>query len=476
LRRAAFARALAAGEILALAHHRDDQAETILLKLLRGAGPEGLGGMRAFRQFANGSVWRPLLAQPHSALAEYAQRHALRWIEDPSNTDTHLRRNFLRAEILPRLTQRWPDASAALAHSAAWARNAADLIRIVAAEQGIDPGLVEKDYWIMHCLYGLRQLGLTFELKGGTSLSKGFQIINRFSEDIDIRIEPPAEMDVKNGKNQTRPAHIKSRADFYDWLTKTIKIDGITSVERDTAVDNKDLTSAGIRLTYKTLMTPVNGLREGVLLEAGFAKVTPNEPKDISSWAYDCAADKVETIDNRAKAVACYDPGYTLVEKLQTISTKYRRQQERGDMPVDFMRHYYDVYSLLRQPSVQAFVGTPPYRQHKDDHFPQADNKNIRENAAFQLPDKKRVSSTSAPMRRAARFTIKASRASRKFLQRWISGKTASKQPGRARSGTPCRCVLTHVSQHCLLSPTHSLILGPFRRDVCALSHLRSVQ
>jgi predicted nucleotidyltransferase component of viral defense system len=78
----------------------------------------------------------------------------------------------------------------------------------VAAEQGIDPGLVEKDYWIMHCLYGLRQLGLTFELKGGTSLSKGFQIINRFSEDIDIRIEPPAEMDVKNGKNQTRPAHI----------------------------------------------------------------------------------------------------------------------------------------------------------------------------------------------------------------------------------------------------------------------------
>jgi hypothetical protein len=61
----------------------------------------------------------------------------------------------------------------------------ADLIRIVASEMGIDPGLVEKDYWIMHCLYGLQQLGLTFELKGGTSLSKGFKIIGRFSEDID---------------------------------------------------------------------------------------------------------------------------------------------------------------------------------------------------------------------------------------------------------------------------------------------------
>jgi predicted nucleotidyltransferase component of viral defense system len=66
-----------------------------------------------------------------------------------------------------------------------------DLIRIVAQQRDVDPALVEKDYWIMHCLYGLQQLGLTFELKGGTSLSKGFQVINRFSEDIDIRIEPP---------------------------------------------------------------------------------------------------------------------------------------------------------------------------------------------------------------------------------------------------------------------------------------------
>ncbi|MEH2503282.1 putative nucleotidyltransferase component of viral defense system [Bradyrhizobium sp. AZCC 1578] len=69
----------------------------------------------------------------------------------------------------------------------------ADLIRIVAEEKGIDPALVEKDYWIMHCLYGLRQFGYTFQLKGGTSLSKGHQIINRFSEDIDILIEPPPD-------------------------------------------------------------------------------------------------------------------------------------------------------------------------------------------------------------------------------------------------------------------------------------------
>src|SRR5215468_10453131 len=138
-------------------------------------------------------------------------------------------------------------------------RQFSDLIRIVADERAIDLALVEKDYWIMHCLYGLHQLGLTFELKGGTSLSKGFQIINRFSEDIDIRIEPPPGRDVKTGRNQTSPAQVKSRRDFYDWLAATIRIDGIDKVERDTAFDNKDFFSAGIRLFYKTVATTVAG-------------------------------------------------------------------------------------------------------------------------------------------------------------------------------------------------------------------------
>jgi len=86
-----------------------------------------------------------------------------------------------------------------------------DLIRIVGEERSIVPALVEKDYWIMHCLHGLQQLNLRFELKGGTSLSKGFGIINRFSEDIDIRIEPPNELNVRSGRNHSKRAHIESR-------------------------------------------------------------------------------------------------------------------------------------------------------------------------------------------------------------------------------------------------------------------------
>jgi hypothetical protein len=264
----------------------------------------------------------------------------------------------------------------------------AELIRIVAKEKGIDPALVEKDYWIMHCLYGLQQLGLTFQLKGGTALSKGFKCIDRFSEDIDILIEPPVDHDVKTGPNHDKPAHIESRRKFYDWLAnEKLHIDGVEKVARDTAFDNDRLMSAGIRLYYPTRVEAMAGLKEGVLLEAGFDVVSPNTPKDISSWLYDHAAAKVPLIDNRAKAVPCYDPRYTFVEKLQTISTKYRRQQEGNEFPSNFMRHYYDVYSLLQRPDVQAFIGTEPYKAHKAKRFRGGDNQKIAENEAFTLSD-----------------------------------------------------------------------------------------
>jgi hypothetical protein len=85
--------------------------------------------------------------------------------------------------------------------------------------------------------------------------------------------------------------------------------------------------------------------------------------------------------------VACYDPGYTFVEKLQTISTKFRRQQEEKDRPIDFMRHYYDIYGLLQRAEVQAFIGTDAYKAHKARRFRQADNQNIAQNDAFILSD-----------------------------------------------------------------------------------------
>jgi len=152
-RRAAFARLLLPGEILALAHHRNDQAETVLLKLLRGAGPEGLGGMRDLRGFGAGYLWRPLLAESRSTLLAYAHEYELHWLDDPSNSDMTLRRNFLRGDILPRLRTRWRDADAALAHSAVWARSAADFIdgearKALAKMQGLDPATLFWRDWL----------------------------------------------------------------------------------------------------------------------------------------------------------------------------------------------------------------------------------------------------------------------------------------------------------------------------------------
>ncbi len=100
---------------LALAQHRDDQAETLLLNLLRGAGVTGAAGMPAERQLgAQRRLLRPLLDVPRREIEAYAQAHGLRWVDDDSNEDRHFRRNFLRHDILPPLERHFPGASAAL--------------------------------------------------------------------------------------------------------------------------------------------------------------------------------------------------------------------------------------------------------------------------------------------------------------------------------------------------------------------------
>lgn len=281
-----------------------------------------------------------------------------------------------------------------------------DLLNILADETGIQTQLIEKDYWIMHVLHGLKKLGFDFELKGGTSLSKGYKIIDRFSEDIDIHITPPEDISVNQNPKSTKPRSVQSRKEYYDWLSQNITIDGIVLVERDHAFDDETYyRSGGIRLHYKSLTGSISGMKDGILLEAGFDTVTPNEKITISSWAYDKAvAENVQITDNRAIDIACYHPGYTFVEKLQTIATKFRQEQESSSIRSNFMRQYYDVYNLLENPIVQTFIGTEDYLNHKEARFPKVDFEiPIKENEAFLLSDpelksnfKKRYEATSA--------------------------------------------------------------------------------
>lgn len=119
---------------LALAHHRDDQAETLLLNLLRGSGIAGAAGMLPERPQASGpTLIRPLLDVPRAQIEDYARMHGLRWIEDESNADLHYRRNFLRHEVLPRLEEKFLGAPKVLARAASHFAEGALLLNELAA-------------------------------------------------------------------------------------------------------------------------------------------------------------------------------------------------------------------------------------------------------------------------------------------------------------------------------------------------------
>jgi len=131
-RYAVFAAQLAPGEALLLAHHRDDQMETMLLRLLRGAGPKGLAGMPRTRAIGEGFLWRPLLEVDRTELLAYATTQKLRWIDDESNADQQFDRNYLRHAVLPLLETRWPGYRESWRKSATLQAEAAELLEALA--------------------------------------------------------------------------------------------------------------------------------------------------------------------------------------------------------------------------------------------------------------------------------------------------------------------------------------------------------
>jgi tRNA(Ile)-lysidine synthase len=130
-RYAAFARVRT--DFLVLAQHRDDQAETVLLQLVRGAGVAGLAGMAAARRTRGPTLLRPLLGATRAELEQYARGRGLEWVEDESNADERYARNFVRRRVMPRLVELNPAAAANLARSASHLAEALDLTRALAA-------------------------------------------------------------------------------------------------------------------------------------------------------------------------------------------------------------------------------------------------------------------------------------------------------------------------------------------------------
>ena len=121
------------------AHHLDDQAETVLLQLLRGSGPAGLAAMPGFRPLGASLHLRPFLALPRCILVDYARVHKLHWVEDPSNRCDRYQRNYVRNQVWPTIALRWPTANASLARAA---QNGAEASALNASLAAIDSELV----------------------------------------------------------------------------------------------------------------------------------------------------------------------------------------------------------------------------------------------------------------------------------------------------------------------------------------------
>jgi tRNA(Ile)-lysidine synthase len=126
-------RALQPGEVLVTAQHRDDQVETLLLQLFRGAGVAGLAAMPPIAGFGAGRIARPLLDVARAKIEAYARRHRLTWIEDPTNEQLRFDRNYLRHHVLPGMRSRWKGLDEAVARSARHMAEASKLLEGVAS-------------------------------------------------------------------------------------------------------------------------------------------------------------------------------------------------------------------------------------------------------------------------------------------------------------------------------------------------------
>ena len=195
-------------------------------------------------------------------------------------------------------------------------------------------------------------------------------------------------MNIKTGKNDVKPSHIQQRADFFNSIADTLNIPDMKFYRDHHFDDVRKMRSAGIRGEYRSFFSNIPSVKSGIILELGFDQTTPNTPCNISSWALEKAMSlNIKVLDNRGNQLKCYYPEYTFVEKLQAISTKFRLQQKNNEFPINFLRHYYDVYQLLNQERVLNFIGTAEYHQHKKKRFRAGDEMEIKKNEAFLLSD-----------------------------------------------------------------------------------------
>jgi hypothetical protein len=224
-----------------------------------------------------------------------------------------------------------------------------DLLRIVAGECGLAVPLVEKDYWVTHALWALHETGLAISFKGGTSLSKGFGLIERFSEDLDLQIDSGSVEGLPEVTSWTseNKGPIERRREFFLRLADFLEVPSCSVTLDEKSLGDK-ARGANYRVEYPGAFVGelAEPFRPFVLLEVGRARVHPFDERPLSSFVHD----KLETGGqlagydlNRPKSVRCLHPLVTLLEKLENIARRY----QRGD-PAAFIRHYEDAARIIQ--------------------------------------------------------------------------------------------------------------------------------
>ena len=227
-----------------------------------------------------------------------------------------------------------------------------DLLLIVAERRGLARALVEKDYWVTHTLWSIHQAscGLSVWFKGGTSLSKGFGIIRRFSEDLDLKVESSALPAVSNWKSVGTRA-TGERHQFFRQLTKLIVVPG-AFVELDQQVVDSAWQGANYLVRYPGRYAAELGvISPFVRLEVGQARVAPFVVRPITSLVHehlDFMGVTDEFVNNRPTAVRCIHPWVTLVEKIDALQRRFARQDLD---PASYVRHFEDAANIIQSDS-----------------------------------------------------------------------------------------------------------------------------
>ncbi|MBI5479036.1 MAG: nucleotidyl transferase AbiEii/AbiGii toxin family protein [Deltaproteobacteria bacterium] len=227
----------------------------------------------------------------------------------------------------------------------------AQLVPIVARSTGIAAALIEKDYWVTHTLWAIHQTGLDIWFKGGTSLCKGFGLIQRFSEDLDLMVErgTVGVLPEVTSWTSTNKGPVAGRRAFYDALAAALVVPDVT-VEQDVTRSDKHARGADYLARYPgALLTELGpAMSPFVRLEVGRARVVPHVQKALGSFVHAHLEQQGllgDHEDNRPTGVRCVHPMVTLFEKLDAMARRYERDAMEPD---SFVRHYEDAAQIIR--------------------------------------------------------------------------------------------------------------------------------